>query len=172
MTPATRRLAAWTFGIVLACAGSIGRADVGSDETAVTEALVHYAQGHFAEAARGFEPAARQGNPAAQYHMGLLYARGEGVAQDYAIAASWFLQAAEQDHNHAQFILGHMYARGEGVVRDRVQAHVWFSAATANGWWKAREARERLVDEGMSPQEVAQAGKRYRAWRQTREVGQ
>jgi TPR repeat protein len=62
-----------------------------------------------------------------------------------------------------------MYAKGDGVTVDRAQAHMWFTAAAANGWWKAREARERLVDAGMTPQEVTEAGKRYRNWQESRQ---
>lgn len=140
------------------------------DETAVAEALVHYQQGRYAEAARAFEPAALAGSAAAQYHLGLLHARGEGMSRDFVQAAAWFTRAALQDHGHSQFILGHMYARGEGVSRDLVQAHFWFSAATANGWWKAREARERLVEGGMTGQEVARASRQFREWQAEREA--
>jgi uncharacterized protein len=143
------------LAMVLALPGAPVHAADSVDETAVAEALVFYEQGRFAEAHRAFEPPAAAGNASAQYHLGLLYARGEGVTRDFTEAAAWFTRAAEQDHSHAQFIVGHMRARGEGVPRDLVQAHVWFSAAAANGWWKAREARERLVDAGMTPQEVA-----------------
>lgn len=157
--------------ILLLALLSAGAATGADDETAVADAIALYGQQRFAEALQLFEPAARSGSAAAQYHLGLLYARGDGVSQDFARAARWFELAAEQDHAHSQFILGHMFARGEGVARDVIEAHVWFSTATANGWWKAREARERLVEAGMSPQQVAAAGKRYRERISRREVG-
>jgi TPR repeat protein len=34
--------------------------------------------------------AARQGDPAAQKQLGVLYASGEGVVQDYAAARRWW----------------------------------------------------------------------------------
>lgn len=134
------------------------------DESRVAEGVSMYDRGRFTEAAAVFAPAAAAGNTAAQYHLGLMHARGEGVPKDLAVAATWFERAATGGHNHAQFLVGHMYAKGDGVPRDRARAHMWFTAATANGWWKAREARERLVDDGMTPHEVAEAGKLYRAW--------
>ncbi|MEI7967544.1 MAG: tetratricopeptide repeat protein [Betaproteobacteria bacterium] len=134
------------------------------DESAVADAISHYDRGRFDEARGLFVPAAEAGNATAQYHLGLMLARGEGSPRDLSGAAMWLERAARQRHNHAQFILGHMYARGDGVPRDLPRAHMWFTAAAANGWWKAREARERLVDAGMTPQEVAEAGKLYRAW--------
>ena len=33
---------------------------------------------------------AKQGNPVAQFRLGLLYKDGEGVRQDYAEAKEWF----------------------------------------------------------------------------------
>ena len=153
------RLAAALVVTVLATASAFAE-----DESRVAEGVSMYDGGRFTEAAEVFAPAAAAGNTAAQYHLGLMHARGEGVPKDLAAAATWFERAASGGHNHAQFLVGHMYAKGDGVPRDRARAHMWFTAATANGWWKAREARERLVDDGMTPHEVAEAGKLYRAW--------
>lgn len=153
------RLAAALVVTVLATASASAE-----DESRVAEGVSMYDRGRFAEAAEVFAPAAAAGSTAAQYHLGLMHARGEGVPKDLATAATWFERAASGGHNHAQFLVGHMYAKGDGVPRDRARAHMWFTAATANGWWKAREARERLVDDGMTPHEVAEAGKLYRAW--------
>ncbi len=157
------------FAVVALAAASLSQAAAPVDESAVADAIAHYSQGRFDTALAQFLPAAEQGNLAAQYHLGLMYARGEGVAKDFTEAARWFGRAADGGHSHSQFILGHMYAKGDGVTVDRAQAHMWFTAAAANGWWKAREARERLVDAGMTPQEVTEAGKRYRNWQESRQ---
>lgn len=138
------------------------------DESAVAEAVSHYTQGRYDQALALFLPAAETGSISAQYHVGLMYARGEGVDRDLAAAARWFERAADGGHNHSQFLIGHMYSKGDGVPVDRIRAHMWFTAAAANGWWKAREAREKLVDAGMTPQEVTEAAKRYRAWEEGR----
>jgi TPR repeat protein len=159
-----RRAAALTALLLAA-----GTALAGDDNLGTTEAIVHYDQGRFAEALRLFEPAAEAGDATAQYHLGLMHARGEGVTRDLPRAAAWFERAADGGNAHAQFLIGHMYAKGEGVPVDRVLAHVWFSAAAASGWWKAREARERLVDAGMTPQEVSLASARYKAWASMRD---
>ena len=41
-----------------------------------------------------FEAAAKAGNASAQYCIGLLHARGEGMPQDFEQAAQWYLLAA------------------------------------------------------------------------------
>jgi TPR repeat protein len=141
------------------------------DQSRVAEGISLYDRGRFVEAAAMLGPEAEAGSTAAQFHLGLMHARGEGTSRDLAIAAMWMERAAEGGHNHAQYIAGHMYAKGDGVPRDRARAHMWFTAATENGWWKAREARERLVDEGMTPREITESGNLLRAWRARRAEG-
>lgn len=151
----------WTSGAVIATP---------VDERAVADGMSLYDRGRFDEARTLLAPAAEAGSAAAQYHLAMMAARGEGEPKDLAAAARWFMQAADQGHAHSQYILGHMFARGEGVERDVRRAHMWFSAAAASGWWKAREARERLVDAGMSPAEVAEASRLYADWRRERDA--
>jgi len=68
-----------------------------------------------------------------QFQRGLDFARGRGVAQDYAQAAQWYAQAAEQDHSPAQFNLAMLYRRGEGVVRDEAKSLLWLTKAAKLG---------------------------------------
>jgi TPR repeat protein len=57
------------------------------------------------EAAKWFG-LALQGDAEAQFNLGLLYVKGEGVPQDYVDAAEWYRRAAEQGHAGAQFATG------------------------------------------------------------------
>lgn len=138
------------------------------DESRVADAISLYDARRFDEALAILQPAAEAGSGSAQYHLGLSLARGEGRPRNLAEAARWFERAASQGHGHSQYILGHMCATGDGVTVDRARAHMWFSAAAAGGWWKAREAREKLVDAGMSPAEITEAGRLLRAWEDSR----
>ena len=147
---------------VAALAASLAAIAAPVYEREVAEGIADYDAGRHAQALERFLPAAEAGSTSAQYHLGLMYARGEGVERDLAAAARWFERAARAGHGHSQYILGHMNAKGEGIARDPVRAHMWYTAAAANGWWKAREAREKLVDAGMSPDQVAQAARLYR----------
>ena len=40
--------------------------------------------------------AADQGNACAQYNLGIMYAKGQGVPQDYVLAHMWFNLSAAQ----------------------------------------------------------------------------
>ncbi len=62
-----------------------------------------------------------------------MYAKGEGVPQDYAQAMSWYKKAAEQGNAFAQFNLGLMYEKGRGVPQDDGQAVVWYKKAAEQG---------------------------------------
>ncbi|WP_244060847.1 tetratricopeptide repeat protein, partial [Aeromonas caviae] len=69
----------------------------------------------------------------AQFNLGLIYAKGQGVPQDDKQAVIWLRKAAEQGNVEAQNNLAVLYAEGQGVPQDYKQAHAWFSVAAANG---------------------------------------
>jgi len=51
-------------------------------------------KGDYATAMRLWRPLADQGVASAQYNLGVMYANGQGVPQDYAAAVSWYRKAA------------------------------------------------------------------------------
>jgi len=69
-------------------------------------------------AVRLFRSLAELGYPSAQFQLGFLYRRGDGVRQDYVEAAKWLQLAANQGHVWAQSNLAFMYRDGEGVPQD------------------------------------------------------
>ena len=85
--------------------------------------------GDFATALDNWRPLAEQGDVAAQYNLGMMYARGDGVDEDLATAAEWFERAAEQGHPEAQARIGAMYVRGLGVEQDSATGVDWLQRA-------------------------------------------
>ena len=73
------------------------------------------------------------GDAEVQFGMGLKFANGTGVAQDFVQAAEWYHKAADQNHSLAQFNLGTMYASGQGLTRDDVRSVIWFDKAAQQG---------------------------------------
>jgi len=65
-----------------------------------------------------FRLLAEQGNALAQNYLGVMYALGQDVPQDYQEALRWFRKSAEHGEALAQFNLGLMYAKGQGVPKD------------------------------------------------------
>ncbi len=74
-----------------------------------------------------------QGDVAAQYALGMLYATGEGVKQNYVQALAWFRQAAEQGDVRAQAKMAAWYAAGRGAPKDYSKAYYWGLLAQARG---------------------------------------
>lgn len=90
-------------------------------------------RGDIATALKEWRPLAEQGNTDAQYMLGFMYRRGEGVTQDYEVAIEWFRLAAEQGNASAQSNLGAMYDQGLGVTQDLNAAFKWFKLAAEQG---------------------------------------
>ena len=68
-----------------------------------------------------------------QYNLGVSYAKGQGVKQDYKKAVYWYEKAAEQGYVVAQNDLGFCYGTGRGVKQDYVQAAYWYKKAAEQG---------------------------------------
>ena len=80
--------------------------------------------------------AAEQGDAAAQYYLGLMYANGKGVAQNNAEAKYWFTLAAYQRNADAQFYLGLLC----DLAQDLAEAVKWYTKAAEQGHKKAQYA--------------------------------
>ena len=110
----------------------------------------------------GEEPydALRRGDARAQYNLGLLYASGLGVEQDYQAALKWHRMAAGQGHAGGQNELAQMYAKGQGVQPNQVLAYVWFSMAIASSSSGSKteitKDRDRTASR-MTPEQIAKA---------------
>ena len=85
------------------------------------------------EAIRWHRLAADQGYAFSQNNLGVMYANGEGISQDYAEAARWHRLAADQGDATAQFNLGVLYGRGQGVPQDDAPGNQWFRRAAQQG---------------------------------------
>ncbi len=90
-------------------------------------------RGDYATALKEWKPLAEQGSADAQYKLGIMYRKGEGVTRDYKVAIEWFKLAAEQRNASAQSNLGAMYDQGLGVTRDSNIAFKWFKLAAEKG---------------------------------------
>ena len=69
------------------------------------QAFSAYQQQDYRRAHELFLPLAQQGYATAQYNLGVMYEKGQGVPQDYARARYWFEKAAAQGDGPAQSAL-------------------------------------------------------------------
>ncbi len=86
-----------------------------------------------AEAVRLYRLAAAQGDADAQYNLGAMFEKGQGVAKDDAEAVRLYRIAAAQGHARAQCKLGFMFAKGRGVAKDDTEAVRLYRLAAAQG---------------------------------------
>ena len=127
---------------------------------------------HFdATALRLWRPLAEQGDADAQYSLGVTYANGRGVPQDYAEAVRWYRKAADQGLASAQNNLGLMYDNGQGVPQDYAEAVKWYNLAAARLPASDSEKHNFAVknrDEiaaKMTRAQIAEAQKLAREWK-------
>jgi uncharacterized protein len=114
--------------------------------------------GDYVAALENFEPLARQGNPSAQAALGLMYAEGKGVPQNYEESAFWYRRAADQGHAISQTNLGFMYVSGRGVRQDNQEAAAWFRRAAEQGNNRAQFNLGLMYEEGVGvPQNYREA---------------
>ena len=91
-----------------------------------------------------FQRAAAKGNLDAQYNLGVMYEKGQGVRKDYKKAMKWLLLAANQKVAEAQYDIASMYFEGKGVKQDTKVAIEWFRLAAQQGHIQARKYLEQL----------------------------
>ncbi len=77
--------------------------------------------------------AADKGQAVAQYRLGTLYERGQGVAADTIKAMHWYDLAADQGNRKAMHNLAVAYASGPAGQRNMTLAAHWFAKAAALG---------------------------------------
>ncbi len=69
-------------------------------------------RGDYAVALREFRPLATEGDAKAQFYLGYMYGKGQGVPQDYVLAHMWFNLAAIRRNGTAP--------KGREYVADRM----------------------------------------------------
>ena len=104
------------------------------------------------EAVRWYREGVELGADDAQFGLGLMFARGEGVAHDHAEAARLLRLAAEQGHSGARYALGLMYIDGTGVPRDDTEGLRLIRLAAEQGLLVAYD-KLRQMTTGADPED-------------------
>jgi len=104
---------------------------------------------NFTVAAKLFRKAAERGNAEAQWHLGEMYAAGQGMPCDDVEAAKWFLMAADNGDAVAQLHLGYLHRIGRGVRQDYTEAVHWYRKAAEQGCGPAQHELGCLHTEGL-----------------------
>lgn len=99
-----------------------------------------YRKGNYLAAVDILMPLAKAGNPRAQYAIGYMHQKGNGLPQDKDEANKWFRKAlpgltekAENGSRSTQHLLSIIYRRGYGVEKDEEIAAEWNLKAAKQG---------------------------------------
>lgn len=106
---------------------------------------------------------AEKGSAKMQASLAGLYAKGEGLSQDYKEAAKWFERAADQGHTDAQAALADLYSQGKGVEKDLKKAYMHLTVLAQDGEKSASKMRDKIA-ESMSSEQIEEAEKMASEW--------
>jgi serine/threonine-protein kinase len=90
---------------------------------------------------------AEAGNAVAERTLGLMYDKGNGVAESPADAVTWYRRAISNDAE-AQFLLSHMLEIGRGVPRNDAESLVLLREAASGGVLRAQQTLAYRLENG------------------------
>ncbi len=108
-----------------------------------------YYRQDYEAALREFKTVAAAGDENAQYNVGLMYLKGQGVPENPEEASRWFHRAAMQGQVDAQSFLGALHADGQGVPQDYALAAYWLTQAAEAGHPAAQTFLGQLYFDGL-----------------------
>ena len=133
------------------------------------DGLLAYHRGDHTVAMEVWRPLADSGDASAQYMVGYLYARGEGVISNSKKAAKWYHKAADQGDPDAQLNLGLLYVNGVGVKKNYVTSYKWFALAFLSyppGEYQDHAFRNREnIASLMSTKQIEEAERLVKRWK-------
>lgn len=80
-----------------------------------------------------WQTSAENGEPWAEFNLGLAYHLGKETTQNLTEAIKWYRAAAEKGYPPAQANLGYCYDTGAGVTIDHTEAVKWYQMAAIQG---------------------------------------
>lgn len=69
------------------------------------------------------------GHPGAQYALGMMNMKGDGMKKNPVLGLKWLTAAARKRHPEAQAYLGDLYWSGTGVKKSETRAVMWYTLA-------------------------------------------
>jgi TPR repeat protein len=93
----------------------------------------------YAEAAQWYVKAAEQNHALAQFNLGIMYSKGQGVDRDKTRSQMWMTKAAELGDAGAQYEFGMGQHRlgmdgSEGALELKIEGYKWLLLSAAQGY--------------------------------------
>ena len=96
----------------------------------ISLASVSYGQPDFEET----KLRAEQGDPFAQFNLGIMYELGDSIPQNYSEAVRWYRAAAQLGNDPAMYNLAIKLEDGIGVQENDVEAALWYRISAEHGY--------------------------------------
>ena len=124
-------------------------------------ALRYLKSDNAAEAVRWLERSASAGLPPAQYRLGAMYERGQGVAKDFGRARSWYQSAAEKGNVKAMHNLAVTASARDDGSADYALAAKWYGEAASYGLADSQFNLGILAEHGLGQERNAVAAYKW-----------
>ncbi|NJM30742.1 MAG: sel1 repeat family protein [Rhizobiales bacterium] len=107
------------------------------------------------------------GHPAAQYSLGTMHIKGEGVRENPQQGLKWLMAAARKRYALSEAYLGDLYWEGRLVRQDRTRGYMWYilaQEALRNDDHPEIAQRYERMQEQITEDERLEAEARARIW--------
>ena len=114
------------------------------------------------------------GHPAAQYALGVMTIKGEGVKKNPQQGLKWLMAAARKRYAPAEAYLGDLYWSGQIVNGDRTRAVMWYILARESAQPDENPeiyARAKQIEASVGEDERIEAEARARVWEEQYPAG-
>lgn len=122
-----------------------------------------FARGDYAAAARDWNTAAKAGNGAAMYNLGVMALTGKGAPKDAAAAARWFKASADAGHSGGMVNWALCRLNGFGTAKDEGDGVGWLQKAADRG---SATAMGMLAEAYLRGRGVGQDARQAASWLQ------
>jgi len=95
----------------------------------VSVGVAAYDRGDYSTALLSLQPAAQAGDGLAQYYLGVMYLKGQGLPRNLHLALDWLSKAASSGAADAQSYMGAFNRRGDLVPQNYAEAMRWYLLA-------------------------------------------
>ncbi|MFQ5995898.1 MAG: tetratricopeptide repeat protein [Acidiferrobacterales bacterium] len=125
--------------LLIVTAPVLGGSSAGAGTTFI-DGYNAYAAKDYARAMEILKPLAEAGHADAQWWVGRMYEKGQGVDKDMDHVRTWYRRAAKGGQRRAQYKLGVAYARGmQGVEKNEAEAAKWLLSSAEKGYDRAQK---------------------------------
>jgi GAF domain/PilZ domain/Sel1 repeat len=147
-----------------------GRKRAAANVTPAASAAAPSRGNYIGEDLKDVQKHADAGDAEAEYEMGVRYASGIDVTQDYVQAMRWFLQAADLGSARAQGRVATWMFLGRGAEQDYSKAYYWGLLAQAGG---DDAGRTIVVNSApyLSPVQIAEEQRQAENWLHGHHIG-